>query len=110
MWRKAVRGSVHMLRVPKAWCFDFGDLTRAEAAGARLVLVHDLEGFREHWATITTIRARGFELDRKHGRQVGLGIEWWRPSRAEAVAAVVHEREPYAPGVSQLSMFAEGRR
>lgn len=102
VWRKSVRGSVHMLRTPRAWCFDVGDLGAAEAVGVRLVLVHDLESLRKHYATIATVRARGFALDRGHGRQVALALEHWRPTPQEAEAAAP---EPEPEGPRQLALF-----
>lgn len=104
VWTKSVRGSVHMLKVPRGWALDVADLDGAEALGAWLVHLHDLEQLVNHWATIATIRARGFAFDRGHGRQVGLGLEHWRPTRqdAEAPNAVKTADGPLAV---QLDMF-----
>jgi len=102
VWRKSARGSVHMLKVPKAWAMDVADLDAAEAVGARLVLIHDLEALRKYWASIATIRAKGFAFDRGHGRQVALALEHWTDSAEAAEAAAP---EPETVGFRQLGLF-----
>jgi len=84
VWTKAARGSAHQLRCPRAWALDLVDLRVVEQSGVRFVHVHDLESLRHYWASVTTIRRRGFALDRGAGQQLGLGVEWWRSSRQEA--------------------------
>ncbi len=87
VWTKSVRASAHMLRTPKAWALDAADLELAEQCGARLVHIHDLEQLRHYWATLETIRRRGFAFDRGHGAQVALCLEHWAATRGEAEAA-----------------------
>ena len=94
VWTKTVRASVHQLRAPRAWALDVGDLAAAERSGARLVHIHDLERLQHYWATLTTIRRRGFRLDRKAGQQIGLTLEHWSPTRGEAEAATEPEPMP----------------
>jgi hypothetical protein len=95
-WVKSARGSVNLLKVPKGWALDQEDLARAKSAGAAVVHICDLETRRHYWATIEVIRTKGFVFDRGHGRQVGLVLEHWRPSRqqAEALAAEMRELKP----------------
>ena len=106
-WQKTVCASKHLLRVPKGWAMDAADLDAAQAVGARLVHLHDLETLRHYWATPATIRARGFVLERGAGRQIALPLEHWRATRAEAAA--VAEPERGAPGVKQLALWGETR-
>ncbi len=95
-WRKTASASKHMLRAPKAWAVDAGDLALIEALGVRYVLIHDLEQMRHYWARPETLRAKGFVFERNAGEQVALPLEWWRPSpgEADAVAEGLRERTP----------------
>jgi hypothetical protein len=95
VFRKTVRGSVHMLRRPPAWALDLQSLADAEAAGATAVEIHDRETGLTYWATIASIRRYGFPLNRGHGAQVGLVLERWQVRR---------RGEPVA---EQLSLFRE---
>jgi hypothetical protein len=79
------RGSLHRLRRPPAWALDTHILAEAERLGARWVVIEDTESGQEHWAHLTTLRRHGFSIDRGHGRQVALPLNWWRPTRAEAL-------------------------
>ena len=74
-----------MLRAPRAWALDLADLDAAKRKGVRLVHVQDLEALAHHWADVQTIEARGFDLDRGYGRQRGLALVDWRPTRAAAL-------------------------
>lgn len=111
VWRKAVRASVHQLRTPRAWALDVADLEAAEFAGVESVCVRDLETLREFWATPATIRSRGFELDRGHGRQVALVLEHWAPSHEDLVRLGIPSDGPRPSGhaasnaPTQLSLF-----
>ena len=111
VWRKAARGSLHMLRAPQAWALDMADLDAARRMGVHLVHVHDLEALAHHWASLQTIEARGFDLDRGYGLQRGLALEDWRPTRAAAVrlARDLAAREPEPAGV-QTSLWQGGGR
>ncbi len=78
VFRKRVRGSRHMLRKPKkAWALDVQSLEQAEALGAWLVELLDLESGLRYRAPISRIRLRGFRLDRGHGEQLALRLEEW---------------------------------
>ncbi len=100
-WVKNVRASVHQLRTPPAWAVDCADLDAAEQAGARYVVILDLESLATFWASIEEIRRHGFVLDRGHGKQLALCLDRWAASKAEAAIA----SEP----VEQLSLWG-GRR
>lgn len=98
---KSVRGSVHQLRRPPAWCLDAGSLDEAEALGALRVEIYDTETGNRYTASVRLIREKGFALDRGFGRQIGLPLELWqvqRPGEANAQqlplpwAEVLHER------------------
>lgn len=89
VFRKVVRGSVHMLRRPPAWALDLQSLLDAEAAGATSVEVHDTETGRTYRASVETIRRHGFTFDRGHGRQIGLALDRWTLTRSPAEVAAV---------------------
>jgi hypothetical protein len=78
VFHKSIAGSKHMLRRPLAIALDLGSLADAESTGARYVDIFDSETGRHYHAAISTIRARGFELDRGFGRQVALLLSEWR--------------------------------
>ena len=78
VFHKNVIGSKHMLRRPPAWAFDLETLDQAEQAGARWVRVRDAETGREYEAAIAYIRAKGFDVNRGHGRQVALPLGEWK--------------------------------
>lgn len=103
-WHKRVKGSVHQRRTPPSWCVDTADLDAAEALGVRLVDIHDLETFWHYYATPATIRRLGFVFDLKHGEQVGLSLEHWRGTAADALA-LAPKPEPPASGPVQLGLF-----
>lgn len=81
VWRKDARASVHALREPRAWALDCADLARAEACGAVMVCIVDLESGREFWASLAAVRSHGFTVSRGAGAQVALRLERWAPSR-----------------------------
>jgi hypothetical protein len=102
-----------MLRTPKAWAVDLADLAAAEACGLALVHVHDLENLRHYWATLATVRRRGFAFERGHGRQWALPLEHWRPSRDAALALDAADSEPPEPTpgeMVQMALFGQAVR
>lgn len=106
-WHKSARGSVHILKVPRSWALDLVDVDAAEALGVTVVNVHDLEALRHFWATVETIRARGFVFDRGFGKQIGLALEHWQPTRQEAETLSEPEAEDGGPTVVQLGLFGQ---
>lgn len=78
VFTKHVTGSVHRLRRPRAWAFDCESLRTAELLGATRVAVLDTELGVTYTATLGTIRAKGFALDRGHGAQWALCLPFWR--------------------------------
>jgi hypothetical protein len=76
-FKKRVRASSHFLRTPPAIAFGVSTLDDAERAGARYVEVTDTESGCIYRATIATIRARGFELNRGFGEQIALALNLW---------------------------------
>ncbi|MGI6367899.1 MAG: hypothetical protein ACOX2L_05990 [Anaerolineae bacterium] len=87
IWTKPVHGSVHMLHTPPAWALDVDDVQAAERGGATMIHIHDLETRHHYWATIETLRRRGFPLNRGYGDQLGLLLQYWAPLPEEAQAA-----------------------
>jgi len=77
-----------MLRQPQAWAVDTADLEAAEACGATLLLIEDIESGRQYLASLAVIRRHGFEFDRGHGRQVALVLHRWHCFGADVAPAV----------------------
>lgn len=75
VFQKRVRGSVHLLRAPRAAAWDVTALHEAERLGATGVLIIDVETGREYRAPLATVWAKGWEFNRGHGRQWALRLE-----------------------------------
>jgi hypothetical protein len=86
---KRVKGSVHMLQKPRAWCCDVDILHQAEVLGATQVRIEDVETGNTYVAPLSRFWTRGFPVRRGHGEQRGLLLADWQvngaPSRADAV-------------------------
>jgi hypothetical protein len=78
VFRKTAQASRHMLRRPPAWALDIASLDEAEALGAARVRIRDTESGRLYLAPISLIRHDGFRLNRGHGQQLALGLEFWQ--------------------------------
>jgi len=74
---KSVQASIHFLHSPPAIAFDIHALDKAKQLGARKVLIFDTESGKEHRTLISTIYAKGFPLNRGHGDQIALPLEYW---------------------------------
>lgn len=84
VFTKSIRGSVHMLRRPRAIAFDISTLKDAEAAGARRVEVTDTDSGRVYQLPMSTVWAKGFEFNRGFGEQIGVCLsDWLRPGEVE---------------------------
>lgn len=78
------KASKHQLRRPAAWAVDVAALEEARAAGARWVLVTDIESGRRYLASVTALHDRGLRLSRGFGSQLALVLAEWRdPDQAE---------------------------
>ena len=77
VWYKQVAASKHQLRQPPAWCVDCDDLDAAQAAGATLLLVEDVESGRQFLASLDVIKRHGFRFDRGCGSQLALPLKRW---------------------------------
>ena len=75
--QKRVRGSLHQLRRPPAWCVDAAILEQARQDGAQMVEVLDVETRRIYRASIDTFRLHGFVFNRGFGDQIGLALSHW---------------------------------
>jgi hypothetical protein len=93
---KRIRFSVHALRVPPALALDTQSLEDAERAGAQSVEIFDSDSGHTYRAAISTIRARGFFLNRGFGEQIALSLgEWRRDDGAEQLSLFgVRQHEP----------------
>ena len=76
--QKDVSGSRHFLKKPPAIAFDALVLDRAEAEGATVAEVTDVENGSIYTASVATIRRDGFKIDRGYGAQIGLLLREWR--------------------------------
>ena len=74
---KQVRWSKHFYRKKRCWCFDYSTLRDAKIYGARWVELNDIELGQKYRAAISTIYAFGINVDEKHGKQIGLPLEYW---------------------------------
>jgi len=76
--RKRVRGSLHQLRRPPAWCVDVAIFVQARKDGATQVEVLDVETRRIYRAAVDAFDRFGFRFNRGHGDQVGLALCYWQ--------------------------------
>lgn len=84
---KRVRGSVHMLRSPRAWAVDVEALRQAERLGARWVVVLDTETGERYRASVAVFWEHGVNVERGFGLQVALPMDYWqRTPRGELEA------------------------
>jgi hypothetical protein len=74
---KRLRATEHFLRHPPAICFDEQTLFAAIKAKATTVQITDTETGHTFTATIKKIMDEGFQVERGHGRQVGLVLSGW---------------------------------
>lgn len=74
---KSLSAARHFLQRPAAIAFDLQSLRDAEAAGAARVVITDTDTNKEYTLPISTVWARGFELDRGFGRQVAVCLADW---------------------------------
>lgn len=94
------RASVHQLRVPPAWAFDFDVLERAQQLGATRVIVRELEHNEEYEAQLADV-LHGIPVSRGFGEQVALPLAFWRVNGLPSE----HERQTLRPG--QLALFGQ---
>lgn len=76
-FHKQIQGSKHLLRTPRAICFDVSTLRDAVAAGATRVEVTDTETQTTYSTTFDRLRERCFPVQRGFGNQVGMTLEHW---------------------------------
>ena len=77
-----------MLQRPRAWAVDVAVLRQAEALGARIVEVHDLEDGTVYRAPLERFWQRGIRVNRGYGEQVALLLSDRLPAGQPAVEAV----------------------
>lgn len=83
---KFIAGSKHLLRSPRAICFDRSTLQDAAAAGATYVEVHDWETSTVYEISFDAIHEYSFPVLRGHGDQVGVELSHWSINGAVPVA------------------------
>ena len=82
--RKRVRGSLHQLRRPPAWCVDAAILEQARKDGATRVEITDIEGRKVYTAAVIDFDLHGFKFNRGFGDQVGLALCYWQVETQDA--------------------------
>jgi len=75
--KKIIKGSKHILRNPPAICFDMDVMVRARELGAVNVVVRDRETDTDFHSTVDAIMERGFPINRGHGNQIAMLIDYW---------------------------------
>ena len=80
-FHKQVEGSRHFLRRPPAIAFDVSTLDDAEKKGAKHVCVTD----KEYHARMSTVRDKGFSMNRGYGNQIALPLTEWSPTRVNVM-------------------------
>jgi hypothetical protein len=76
VWIKEVQGSIHMLRQPPAWCVDHKDLLSAWRCGVKKLRIHDTESGQIYSIPLSQA-LEGKVIDRGHGQQVLLPLQWF---------------------------------
>ena len=84
---KSVRGSVHMLKVPRGWACDVSALKEAERLGAKWLVIVDDETETRYRATLATFLRDGIPVNRGFGAQLALPLELWQTTRRGDVEA-----------------------
>lgn len=108
-FRKRVQRSKHMLRQPPAWCLSVESLEQAEAAGARVVVLHETEDDIFYSASIATINRYGQRLERGgYEPQIRLELRYWTRTRNKPNKGgpnVTKDEQPAALFVEQMALF-----
>jgi endonuclease YncB( thermonuclease family) len=84
-FHKQVEASRHFLRRPPAIAFDVSTLDDAEKQGAKHVCVTDRETWKEYHARMSTVRDKGFSMNRGYGNQIALPLTEWSPARVSMI-------------------------
>ncbi len=78
VFTKPVKSKKHLLRSPLSWALDETSLQEVENAGGKEVRLMDADSGNCYIAAVSTIREKGFQLDRGFGKQIALGLSHWR--------------------------------
>ena len=106
-FHKTISGSKHILRQPRAHCFDRCVLRDAATAGATRVEILDRETGSTYRATLATIDAHSFPVRRGYGDQVGVPLEQWSINGATPVAEQRAAATNQEIAKLQMSLFGE---
>ncbi len=106
-FRKTISGSKHLLRTPKAVCFDRSTLLAAAAAGATRVEIYDREIGTTYTATLETINTHSIPVNRGHNPQVGLTLDRWSINGATPVAEQRAAQTNQERNDLQMTLFGE---
>jgi hypothetical protein len=106
-FHKAITGSKHILRRPRAIAFDRCTLRDAAAAGATCVEVLDRETGTTYTIAFETINRHSFPVLRGHGDQVAVTLDHWAINGATPVAQASVAQSNQERKELQLSLFGE---
>ena len=106
VFRKTIRGSVHILHSPRAIAFDRSTIVDAENAGALTVEVTDSDTGNTYRATIADIWRHSFDVRRGFGDQIAYALTRWSVNGAP-VAATFESNQAIRD--AQLSLFGGGQ-
>jgi hypothetical protein len=109
-FQKSIVGSKHMLRRPRAICFERCTLRDAAAAGATCAAILDKETNTEYAISFESIHAHSFPVLRGHGDQIGVTLEHWSLNGATPVAVASVAQSNQERSNLQLSLFGEVAR
>lgn len=82
---KTIRGSRHLLRNPRAICFDIATLIQARAIGAKFIQVYDKETrFTYHASMDDLFGSNSFPVNYGFNPQRGLALKYWEATHPDA--------------------------
>jgi len=84
---RRLKGSLHLLRSPRAICFDSSIIAQAEIMGCKSISVLDVETDVTYSVPFAEFLAKAVPLDRGYGRQLCLPLTYWAFSGGETWVA-----------------------
>jgi hypothetical protein len=80
--------SKHLLIKPRGWASDVSVLKEAERLGLEFITINELENGVEYKARINDFWLHGIPLNRGHGDQLCLPLEYWSKSEPGKAAEI----------------------
>jgi hypothetical protein len=75
---RIARSSRHQLRNPRGWSQDEVIIDTLELMGVKIIAIDDLDCGLRFTASITEYREYGINIDRGHGPQIVLPLNYWK--------------------------------